>query len=261
MRVAVVAVLAVLVSVLTAGASGETAGSVVRDNLNGEDVRLTLPTGSGPPKGLVIWFHGQGGGVNDKIDGPFLRTLTREGYAIASSEFHLQAWGNAETTDDTVRLTEWAEEQVGMPVLLWVSGSMGGATSLNAMLHGATPPTCWYGVKPAISLNRMDEVPTATRFIQLAYGPVVPADRNPVRNVADLPAEVRYRVVASPDDPWVPIDENGGALVSQLDARGVDVSYLAATGIHEDPSHFDSADLLAFANSCASEPAADSASD
>ena len=106
MRVAVVAVLAVLVSVLTAGASGETAGSVVRDNLNGEDVRLTLPTGSGPPKGLVIWFHGQGGGVNDKIDGPFLRTLTREGYAIASSEFHLQAWGNAETTDYTVRLTE-----------------------------------------------------------------------------------------------------------------------------------------------------------
>ncbi|CAN5234736.1 hypothetical protein BH09ACT12_BH09ACT12_04890 [soil metagenome] len=262
MRVAVVAMAAVLVGLFTGAPSGEKAASVVRASLNGQPVRLTLPTGSGEPKGLVIWFHGQGGGVNDRVDGPFLRALTRDGYAIASSSFHYQSWGNAESTDDTVRLAAWAEDEVGLPVSVWVSGSMGGAISLNALLHGVTAPPCWYGVKPAISLDRMDAVPTSTKFIAIAYDGVVPADRNPVENVAALPADVRYRVVASPDDTWVPIDENGGALISQLDARGVDATSLAASGPHEDASHWDSGDLVEFANSCDGAPASsESASD
>ena len=261
MRVAVVAMLAFLMSFISAP-SGEEAGSVVRGDLDGQPARLTLPTGTGTPKGLVMWFHGQGGSVNDRIDGPFLRALTRDGYAIASSSFHYQSWGNEASTEDTVRLTEWAEEQVGLPVTLWVSGSMGGSISLNAMLHGVDPPSCWYGVKPAISLNRMDAVPTGNKYIGLAYGGTVPAERNPVRNVAALPADVRYRVVASPDDTWVPINENGGALISQLNARGVDATYVAASGRHEDPSHWDSGDLVEFARSCdGSTPGSDRASD
>ncbi|MGA8847856.1 MAG: hypothetical protein WB471_14670 [Nocardioides sp.] len=262
MRVAVVVLLALAMGLLLSAPSGERAGSVVRGDLAGQPVRLTLPTGTSTPKGLVMWFHGQGGSVNDRVDGPFLRALTRDGYAIASSSFHYQSWGNEASTEDTVRLTEWAEDQVGLPVTLWVSGSMGGSISLNAMLHGVTPPSCWYGVKPAISLNRMDAVPTGNKFIALAYGGTVPAERNPVRNVADLPADVRYRVVASPEDTWVPINENGGALISQLDDRGVDATYVAATGRHEDPSHWDSGDLVDFARSCdGSSPVSESATD
>lgn len=248
MRVAVVAILASVLGLFVGAPSGESAASVVRTELNGQEARLTLPTGT--PKGLVMWFHGQGGGVNDRIDGPFLRSLTRDGYAIASSSFHFQSWGNAASTDDAARLTEWAEEQVGLPVSTWVSGSMGGAVSLNALLHGVKPPACWYGVKPAISLNRMENVPTGRKFIAAAYGGTVPADRNPVRNIASLPTDVRYRVVASPEDDWVPIDENGGALVSGLTKRGVDATYVAAIGPHEHISHWDSGDLVDFANSC-----------
>lgn len=261
MRVAVVALLALVVSLLTGAPSGTIAGATIRTELNGEPARLELPTG-GDPRGLVMYFHGQGGGVDDRIDGPFLRGLTRAGYAVASSSFHDESWGNEASTDDTERLTAWAEEQVGLPVTLWVSGSMGGAISLNALLHGDARPACWYGVKPAISLNQMDAVPTGRRFITAAYGGNVPPDRNPVKNLAELPTDVRYRVVASPDDDWVPIDQNGGALVSQLDARGVDVSYLAATGAHQDPSHFDTGDLVEFADSCSDPDAStDTASD
>ncbi len=252
MRVAVAALLAimvgVLVSVLLGAPSGESAGSIVREQLNGQEARLTLPTGD--PKGLVVWFHGQGGGAEDRVDGPFLRALTRDGYAIASSSFHYQSWGSEASTDDAKRLIAWAEDEIDLPITVWVSGSMGGAISLNALLHGVTPPPCWYGVKPAISLNRMDNVPTADKFIAAAYGGPVPADRNPVKNVASLPSDIRYRVVASPDDTWVPINENGGALVSELDARGVDITYKAAHGPHEDASHFDSGDLVDFVNSC-----------
>ncbi|CAN5695611.1 hypothetical protein BH11ACT8_BH11ACT8_27730 [soil metagenome] len=263
MRVAVVALLAVLVSVFTIGPSGEQgvdgaegeAGTVIRSKLGDvgdeQNVRLSLPTNVVQPRGLVIWFHGQGGNVNDRINTPFLTSLLRNGYAIASSDFHLQSWGNAASTDDATRLIAWAEEQTGAPVTLWVSGSMGGAISLNALTHGVEVPPCWYGVKPALSLTMMDAVPTGNRFIKLAYGGEVPVDRNPVRNFDALPSDVRYRVVASPDDQWVPIGENGGALLSKLDQRGVEVSYLPATGPHEDPSHWDAEDLVTFADSCA----------
>lgn len=260
MRVAVVAVLAILVTTLTGAPTGERAGSILRADLNGQAARITLPTGE--PRGLVMWFHGQGAGVNHRVDGPFLRGLTRNGFAIASSDFHNESWGNEASTDDTVRLTEWAEEQIGLPVSVWVSGSMGGAISLNALVHGAAPPPCWYGTKPAISLDRMDAVPTGPRFIEAAYGGEVPADRNPVENIDALPTDVRYRVVASPEDDWVPLDENGGALVSQLTDRGVDASYLPASGPHEDASHFDTGDLVEFALSCdGPTPGTDTASE
>ncbi|MGA8255491.1 MAG: hypothetical protein WB767_02855 [Nocardioides sp.] len=250
MRLAIVAIIAALLVSVTQGPTGEVPGRVIRSELAGESVRLTLPTGTGAPKGLVVWFHGQGGNVNDRIDGPFVGALVRDGYAVASSDFHLQSWGNADSTDDATRLVEWAEQQIDVPVSLWVSGSMGGAVSLNALIHGVEPPECWYGVKPAISLTKMDAVPTANRFIDEAFGGEVPLDRNPIRNVDRLPAEVRYRVVASPDDTWVPMGQNAGVLVTGLEQQGVEATYLLASGPHEDPSHWNSADLLEFAESC-----------
>lgn len=247
-RVAIVAVLAGLLAIFTTGASGEKPGQVVRSSLAGESVRLTYPTGE--PKGLAIWFHGQGGNVNDRIDGPFLSALRRDGWVIASSNFHAQSWGNEASTEDTRLLVEWAQDKTGLPVTLWVSGSMGGSVSLNALTHDVAAPACWYGVKPAINLRGMQNVPTAPRFIGLAYGGNIPPDRNPVDNVDSLPLDVRYRVVASPDDQWVPLAENAGTLASQLDARGADITYLPAEGPHEDPSHWNADDLVDFADSC-----------
>ncbi|MBS42992.1 MAG: hypothetical protein CMH83_07535 [Nocardioides sp.] len=257
LRTALVVVFAALLSLLVVGVtvapSGETAGRTVRSTLDGEKVRITFPTGEARPKGLAIWFHGQGGNVNDRVDGPFLSALVRHGYALASSDFHLQSWGNEASTADTLALVEWAEEQAGVPVTLWVSGSMGGSISLNAMRFGAPVPPCWYGVKPAVSLTQMDRVPTARKYIAAAYGGEVPVERDPVRNTDGLPVDVRYRVVASPDDKWVPIDENGGAVASRLAARGAEVTYFLAHGAHNDPSHWDATDLVNFANACAGD--------
>lgn len=249
-RVAVVTLLTAVLVAVTTGASGERAGGVVRDEIDGQAVRLTLPTGDAAPRGLAIYFHGQGGGVDDRVDGPWIGALLRSGWAVASSAFHDESWGNPASTSDTVALTDWAEERAGVPVSLWVSGSMGGAVSLNAMLHGAEPPACWYGVKPAIDLTRMSRVMGADRFIAEAYGGPVPADRNPVRNLASLPDDVRYRVVASPEDELVDLGENGGALISTLTQRGDDITYHLVVGPHEDPSHFDPTDLEQFGDYC-----------
>lgn len=249
-RVVVVAVLATLLVGATSGASGEKAGGVIRGELDGQEVRISMPTGDEEPRGLAIYFHGQGGSVNDRVDGPWLGALLRDGWAVASSAFHDESWGNEASTQDVVNLTEWAEDKTGVETELWVSGSMGGAVSLNAMLHGATPPPCWYGVKPAIALTEMDRVAGARRYIADAYGGPVPEDRNPVRNIDSLPEDVRYRVVASPEDELVGLRDNAGALISSLTGRGLDITYHLVVGPHEDPSHFDPVDLEQFGDFC-----------
>lgn len=250
-----VAVLAfVLVAVgFTPASTGEQPGSVVRSNLAGQTVRLSLPSGDGEPKGIALWFHGQGGGANHRVESPWLEALRRDGWVIASSDFHETSWGNEASTDDTRRLIEWAEAKTGLDVELWVSGSMGGAVSLNALLFGAPAPPCWYGVKPAISLTQMDKVPGGRKFIASAYDGNVPVERDPVRNLDALPLDIDYRVVASKDDHWVRYDENSEPLIDTLVDRGAAVSLLPARGLHEDPSHWDAPDLLEFADGCHAE--------
>lgn len=245
--------LAVTLVVLTTGASGEHPSESVRSSLAGEPVRLSLPGGGVEPKGVVLWFHGQGGNVNDRVDGPWLDALRRDGWAIASSNFHAQSWGNPASTQDTARLIRWAERMTGARVKVWVSGSMGGAVSLNALIHGVRPPPCWYGVKPAIALTDLNEVPGGPGYIFKAFDGPVPPERNPVKNVSRLPRETRYRVVSSREDHWVIYDENSGPLIDKLHEFGVEVSELEAVGLHDDPSHWQPRDLVSFANSCLGE--------
>lgn len=251
-KVAVALALALLTVGFTTTATGERDGEVVRSTLAGQSVRLSLPAGDGEPKGVALWFHGQGGGADHRVESPWLEALRRDGWVIASSDFHSTSWGNEASTDDTRRLVEWAERQTGLDVELWVAGSMGGAVSLNALNFGVEPPACWYGVKPAISLTQMDNVPGGRKFVASAYGGTPPAERDPVRNLASLPLDTDYRVVASKDDAWVLYDENSERLVATLVERGADVSLLPARGLHEDPSHWNAPDLVRFADTCVS---------
>ncbi|WKN49747.1 S9 family peptidase [Nocardioides sp. Arc9.136] len=246
-----VAAAVVVAPLLSSGADGgtEEQATTIRSTLAGQSVRLSVP--GDDPKGLVIWFHGQGGGVNDRVDGPWLDALRRDGWAVASSEFHSQSWGNEASTKDTRLLVEWAEKQVGTKARVWVSGSMGASIALNALTHGVKAPACWYGVKPALDLTQMDQVPGGPGYIRRAYGGgSVPADRNPIQNVERLPGETRYRVVSSRQDEWVPWQENTQPLVQQLESRDVAVSVLDVKGGHADPSHWDAADLVSYASSC-----------
>jgi hypothetical protein len=244
-----VAVLIVL-STATATADAPTP-EVVYGKLKAQDVRLSIP-GTNSPKGIAIWFHGQNGGVDNRMDEPWLQGLVRDGWIVASSDFHTASWGNPVSTEDTKLLKAWAEEQTGHEVRLFVSGSMGATVSLNAMLHGVEPPACWYGVKPAVDPTRMGNVPGAKRIISEAYGgEPVPEDRNPARNVDRFSTETTYRFVASKSDPWVIYDENAGKLSAALEERGADTSLLEVFGPHDDPSHFNVDDLVEFSRGCA----------
>jgi hypothetical protein len=244
-------VLAVVTVLGTATATADApTGETIYDVLDGQDVRLDIPP-TADPQGLAIFFHGMNGGAENRMDEPWLQALKRSGWVVASSDFHTASWGNPASTQDTVNLIEWAEKQSGVQVRLFVSGSMGGTVSLNAMSHGVEAPACWYGVKPALDLTRMDAVPGANRAIDKAFGgEPVPSNRNPVDNIDSLSTDTRYRVVASKNDTWVVYEENAGPLVDGLEARGGDISILEVQGTHDDPSHFDVGDLVEFASTC-----------
>jgi dienelactone hydrolase len=244
--------LAVIVVLATATATAEApTGSVIYGRVKAQDVRLSIPPTS-DPKGIAVYFHGQNGGVDNRMDEPWLQSLVRSGWIVASSDFHTDSWGNEASTEDTENLIAWAEEQTdGQPVRLYVSGSMGATVSLNAMTHGITAPPCWYGVKPAIDLTKMDAVPGADRIIREAFGGDVPYDRNPVNTIDSMPTQTRYRLVTSPEDTWVREAENASRLAAGLEQRGAEVSVLLVHGTHDDPSHFDADDLVRFADACA----------
>ncbi len=246
----VAAVLGLMIVPLTIVQAGELPGETLRSELDGQQVRLSVPGDGIEPKGLVLWFHGQGGDVDVRVGDPFLETLRHDGWAIASSNFHEESWGNPASTNDVMLLSEWAKKQTGLDPSVFVAGSMGAAVSLNAMLHGVDAPSCWYGVRPALALTDMDRVPGASRFIREAFGGPVPEDRNPIENVNELPTQTRYRVIASRDDPWVAYEQNSEPFVAQLSAEGADVSEELVYGGHQSPAHFNPRDVLAFANSC-----------
>jgi hypothetical protein len=244
--------LALVLVVATATATAEApTGSVIYGRLGTEDARLSIPA-TDEPKGVAVFFHGQNGHVDNRMDEPWLQSLVRDGWIVASSDFHTDSWGNEASTDDTRRLVAWAEQETGQPVRLFISGSMGGTVSLNAIVHGVAAPPCWYGVKSAVDVTTMDEVPGANRIISEAYaGEPVPADRNPVNRIGALPVSTRYRMVASPADQWVPFEANTRRLSEGLERRGAEVSVLTVEGGHDDPSHFNVADLVEFAATCA----------
>ena len=245
--------LAFLLIMATATATAEAPlGSVIYGKLwDNQNVRLSMPP-TDQPEGIAIFFHGQNGHVDNRMDDPWLQALVRSGWIVAASDFHTDSWGNEASTKDTRQLVQWAEEESGgVPVRLFISGSMGGAVSLNAMANGVKAPACWYGVKPAVDLREMDNVPGAKRIIREAFGGAVPADRNPVENIDALPTDTRYRFVASPQDSWVVKSKNTDPMVAGLRARGADVSLLQARGTHDDASHWNAQDLVKFAQSCA----------
>lgn len=250
-QVVVAAALAVLLVLVTTGASGEFPAEKVESSLEGQKVRVNLPP-TNEPKGVALFFHGQGSNYQHKMSGTWLDALRRDGWVVASSMFHRENWGNQVSTEDTARLWDWAEEQGGGEVKLFIGASMGGTTSLNAIVHGDRKPPCWYGVKPAVDLSTMGNVPGANRFIGKAYGGPYPADRNPVNTAYKLARSgTQFRFVASPRDPFVPYESNTGALSARIAEFGGDVTVRSVQGPHDDPSHYSAHDLVTFANACA----------
>lgn len=226
---------------------GSDGALTIRASLGDQSVRLDLPTG-GHVQHLAIWFHGQGGDVDTRMNQPWLNGLRGEGWAVASGDLAGNAWGNRAATDDAADLSEWAQKRSGQPVSLIVAGSMGALASLTAMEHGWLTPRCWYGTMPVLDLTTVARVPSADAQIRAAYDGPPPVADSPALSASPLPA-IAYRVLASPQDTWVPKSSNADRLADRLPTKAT-LTSRAVSGEHGDPSHFDARDLQQFASRC-----------
>src|SRR3954451_24035453 len=103
--------IALILVFATATATAEApSGSGIDGRIKAQAVRLAMPP-TRHPKGIAVYFHGQNGGVDNRMDEPWLQALVRDGWVVASSDFHTDSWGNEQSTEDTTNLITWAEEQ------------------------------------------------------------------------------------------------------------------------------------------------------
>jgi hypothetical protein len=234
--------IAILLMLLTgcSGAAEADSPLTMRSVLDSQKVRLDMPF-EAEPLGTAVWFHGQGGDADFRMDEDWLNTLRENGWAVASGDMRINGWGNAASVSDAAALVDWAEGEAGAEATLYVAGSMGALTSLHLMAGGVAPQ-CWYGIMPVIDLDSVEAVPNSAEQIAEAWG----STKSDVAWVTDLPESTAYRVLASPDDTWVPESENAAVLAEALP----EMSLKAVAGEHGDASHFDAADLAAFAAGC-----------
>ena len=216
--------------------------------LNGQNVRIDLPTGAAAV-GVALWFPEQEGTADTRMNESWLNAIRADGWAVASSDYHGNSWGNASAVQDTRDLIAWAQEQSGQPVRMFVAASMGATTSLNTLIGGASP-SCWYGAGPVVDLNTIGALQGSANEIAAAYSGASSAAGNPAGRLAALPPTTKYRIIASAGDTLVPALVNGDTLEAYLATSGYNVTSRTATGQHGDPSHFSDEDLRTFARGC-----------
>jgi alpha-beta hydrolase superfamily lysophospholipase len=129
------------------------------------------------------------------MNAPWLNAVRAKGWAVASSDYHLNAWGNARAVADVKALVAWTEKESGHGAKIFIAASMGSVNSLNAMLDGGVAPKCWYGVSPIVDLTTIGAVPNAATEIEAAYGSNLAAASNPATRMAGLPTNTKFRIL------------------------------------------------------------------
>lgn len=228
----------------TAQITADSPGSI-EGTIDGQRFRIEYDPDVNPI-GVAVWFHGQNGDIDSRLDDPMLRNLVNDGWVVAASEMRGNNWGNHESVEDVTRLVEFAQEKTDARTVLFAAASMGGVASLNSIRFGQVEATCWWGTMPVVDLDAAAEsVPNAREEMSAAFGETAIEPYNP--SSGDLPA-ARYRILWSPDDITVVASENAALLEGMVSSE---LTFKEVTGPHNSPAHFDADDLREFAASCA----------
>jgi hypothetical protein len=236
------------------------------DDGYGQDIRL-LVSNNTPVSGsypLVIYFHDHGDDeteVGDTADARIgvIRALLAHGYIVASTNAHsdsgADAWGNDDCLADYEHLYDYCTGEYNISRVMALAEGTGGIAGLLSVAGGAIPFTGWCGIAPACDLDDMATLDWLSE-IETAYGITYPpswetatAGHNPVALDGDL-FPLRMRFYASNSD--VPIDRpsNTDVMHDVVAAYAIEHEVVACTGTHDDPSHFDPLDVVAFFERC-----------
>lgn len=116
--------------------------------------KLKVSSPAGPPKGLVLFLHGNGGNIEDEEELAHWQPAVAAGWVVAFAQSsQVLAPGRYVWTDQSRGLAEVASHLTTLqaPENTVLAGfSAGGALAIHAVLNGSVPPTRFLAIGPAI---------------------------------------------------------------------------------------------------------------
>ena len=204
------------------------------------------------PRGLVIYLHGYGGDhlslQRGDDEGRVAQRLVADGYVVAASDAHGDAWGNAASQQDYVDLAAELTRRYATPrTFLWAE-SMGTLAALHLLAGDRIPGLA--GLAAVCPLTDLGFVVDGQfqLLVRQAYGGRLPTG---TQDPAQLPAEdfrgdhIRFYVASH--DQTVPTELNAGPFTARVGSVA-DVSTVPCQGGHIDPSCFQPDDLTDWFN-------------
>lgn len=202
------------------------------------------------PRHILIYFHGHGATIQtistDPLTRPLFDALLANGYIIAYSNAHGNAWGNAASIEDYKQLSMYLQETFQIQDTVFLSESMGGLAGLMLVAQHQVPVRCWAGIYPVTNTTDYHD-PRRQAEILAAHA----NDNIDALNPIEQPASsftIPMRIYASPRDTVVPVATNTEKLLPLLR----DGTWVRTTGEHGDKSNFQVDDLVHFFNTCGS---------
>jgi alpha-beta hydrolase superfamily lysophospholipase len=223
--------------------------SVVELEVGGQAAVAVTP-GSAPPRGLVLYLHGYGETAVSLTEGAdqarIVDRLVADGYVVAASDAHFDAFGNAASQQAYVDLAAELTQRYGTDRTFLLAESMGALAGLQLMADERIPDIAGMaGINPLMNLG-IAVGSYAEPLVRSAYGGRLPAG---TEDPAQLPAEAfegdAFRLYLAREDATVVTADNADPFVAKV--RGIaDVSVVQCMGRHVDPSCFQPDDLAAW---------------
>lgn len=213
------------------------------------------------PARLVIYFHGSGANqLNPFVDNNskyVIDKLLSEGFIVATSQAHSNAWGNQASQDDYLNLYNYLNSSYNIIDVAYVGHSMGGLASLSMLSKNTIPKAkIWYGIMPVTNLLEAYGNPMFTSAIETAYGfsgsanyAAATAGYDPQLLTTSTYLNKKYTMTASPGDVSVVKTTNSDLFNAKLLAGTIQSSVVTASGVHGDLSHFIPKHIYAFIRS------------
>ena len=229
-----------------AGSPTDGAPRTVELTVGGQPAAAIVPA-TRSPRGLVIYLHGYGGDHRSLQRGAdearVAQRLVAEGYVVAASDAHGDAWGNAASQQAYVDLAAQLTRRYATPrTFLWAV-SMGTVAALQLLAHDRIPRLAGLAaVCPVTDLGFVVDSEFQP-LVRQAYGGRLPTG---TENPALLPAEdfrgdhIRFYVASH--DQTVPTELNAGEFTPRV-GPVADVTIVPCQGGHIDPSCFQPDDL------------------
>lgn len=224
----------------------EEPATVVDLQVGGQDALAVVP--GQDPVGLVIYAHGAGDDHDvlnvDEKRSAVVERLVAEGYVVAASDAHFDAFGNAASQEDYVALAEELAQRYGTFRTFLVAESMGGVAALQILADDRIPDLLGVAaISPLVDPAALEGTGYEAGVLE-AYGGEFPTGTD---NPAQLPAEAyegaNLRFYLADEDSVTVSAVNADPLVERIEDVA-DVSVVECEGEHVDPSCFQPDDLV-----------------